>query len=79
MTVIVYVAGATLPTVKWLAVNVPEAVTVHAEAVATVAGVMVQVPASATAKLLPFTVIIVPAGPEVGVRVMLGPITVNDA
>ena len=70
---------ATLPTVKLEAVNVPEAVTVHAGAVATTAGVIVHAPASPVAKLLPLTVTTSPAGPELGVRVILGPMTVKVA
>ena len=61
-----------MPTVKLEAVNVPEAVTVHAGAVATTAGVIVQTPTSAGANPLPVTVTVMPTGPELGVRAIVG-------
>ena len=76
---ITYVPAGTFPTVKLEAVNVPEAVTVHAGAVATTAGVIVHAPASAVEKPLPESVTTIPTRPDVGLSEIVGPKTVNVA
>ena len=66
-----------MPTMKLLPVRDPDAVTVHEGVVAKLAGVIVHVPASEVEKPVPVTVIVVPAGPEFPVRVIVGPFTVK--
>ena len=55
----------------------PDAVIEQTAPVATLGGVTVHVPASAVEKPVPVIVIVEPAGPEFGVRVIVGPRTVN--
>jgi hypothetical protein len=84
-----YEPGATLPTVNVKGDNTPLLRNVHAPGVpdAITAGVGLEIweqgatklPASGTAKPLPDTVTTVPTGPDDGVTVIVGPVTVNVA
>ena len=76
---ITYALLATEPTVKLLEVSAPDAVTVHDGLVATLTGVIVQVPASAVEKPLPVKVTRAPIIPDDGVSEIVGPSTVNVA
>ena len=82
-----YGPGTTVPTVNLNESKTPLGVNVHASTDVRTAGVeleiweqgAVKVPASVDAKLLPDTATTVPAGPDVGLRVIVGPVTVKTA
>jgi hypothetical protein len=81
VTVIVYAWGATLATVKLaelIDLVAPESVSVQ-DGLATGVPVIVQVPVSLAAKSLPVMVTVAPIKPEDGCRIIVGPLTVNDA
>jgi hypothetical protein len=82
-----YVPVGTVPTVNANGVKTPPEVNVHAPIDVSIAGTVLEIwgqgaandLASAAAKLLPETVTSVPTGPNVGVNVIVGPVTVNTA
>jgi hypothetical protein len=83
LTVTIYnPSGAVVRTVKLLPVTVPVKEMVHVDAVTMFVGVLkmlVHGPLSAVLKPLPVTVTTAPAVPEAGLRVIVGPTTVNAA
>jgi hypothetical protein len=79
-----YGPGATLPTVNVKGDNTPLLRKTQVPGVVIIAGVGLEicgqaakVPASVDAKLLPDTVTTVPTGPDDGVKVIVGPVTVK--
>jgi hypothetical protein len=87
VTSMLYVAVGTSPTVNVKGDNTPVAENVHAPAAVITAGVGLEIcgqgakklPASEESKPLPLTVTTVPSGPDVGLSVIEGPVTVNKA
>jgi hypothetical protein len=82
-----YGPTGTVPTVNVNGFKTPLAVKVQAPALVIIAGAELEIweqgatklPASVDAKLVPDTVTSVPAGPDDGVNVIVGPVTVNMA
>jgi hypothetical protein len=80
LTVIVYGPAATLPTVKLVPALIAPPVIPHAVGEMTTPPVPEIVHAvSLTPNPVPVTVTTVPSGPELGVRAILGPVTVKKA